>query len=134
MKAVTAKIFSLGDLAGVRVGSPFRERIVHEEGGIYRVVQGKDIGATGTLYLDEMLRLSKVPGKGEPDVLQPGEIALQTRGSSYRAAVVPQSDVPLIAAGSLYILSPDALRIDAEYLVFYLNLPSTQAALRQLAT
>jgi restriction endonuclease S subunit len=81
-----------------------------------------------------MVRLTKVPGKDEPDVLRAGEVVLQTRGSTYRAAIVPRSDVPLLAAGSLYILTPDARHIDPEYLVFFLNLPSTQATLRQLAT
>lgn len=124
----------VADLATIRSGSPFRERIVHEPGGRFRVVQGKDIGSDGTLGLDAMVRLSEVPGKGMPDVLRAGEVALQTRGSSYRAALVPQSDVPMVAAGSLYILAPYASRIDPEFLVFYLNLPSTQATLRQLAT
>jgi restriction endonuclease S subunit len=40
----------------------------------------------------------------------------------------------MVAAGSLYVLAPDAPRIDPEFLVFYLNLPGTQATLRQLAT
>jgi len=124
----------VADLATIRSGSPFRERIVHEPGGRFRVVQGKDIGSDGTLGLDAMVQLSEVPGKGTPDVLRAGEVALQTRGSSYRAAVVPQSDIPMVATGSLYVLAPDASRIDPEFLVFYLNLPGTQATLRQLAT
>lgn len=127
-------MFQVADLATIRSGSPFRERIVHEPGGRFRVVQGKDIGSDGTLGLDAMVRLSEVPGKGMPDVLRAGEVALQTRGLSYRAAVVPQSDIPMVAAGSLYVLAPDASRIDPEFLVFYLNLPGTQATLRQLAT
>jgi hypothetical protein len=124
----------VADLATIRSGSPFRERIVHEPGGRFRVVQGKDIGSDGTLGLDAMVRLREIPGKGKPNVLRAGEVGLQTRGSSYRAAVVPQSDIPMVAAGSLYILAPNAARIDPEFLVFFINLPSTQATLRQLAT
>jgi hypothetical protein len=127
-------MFQVSDLATIRSGSPFRERIVHEPGGRFRVVQGKDIGLDGTLGLDAMVRLSEVPGKGMPDVLRAGEVTLQTRGSSYRAALVPQSDIPMVAAGSLYVLAPEASRIDPEFLVLYLNLPGTQATLRQLAT
>ena len=40
----------------------------------------------------------------------------------------------MVAAGSLYILHADPARVSAEYLVFFLNLPATQMALRQLAT
>ena len=40
----------------------------------------------------------------------------------------------MVAAGSLFILRPDPSRATAEYLVFFLNLPTTQTLLRQLAT
>lgn len=122
------------DLATLRIGSPFRERIVHEPGGAYRVVQGKDVGTDGALNLEGMARIAEVPGKGPPDVLGAGELVLQTRGLSYRAAVVPQHAPPMVAAGSLFILRPDPDRISAEYLVFFLNLPATQGVLRQSAT
>ncbi|MBR1141727.1 restriction endonuclease subunit S [Bradyrhizobium sp. AUGA SZCCT0431] len=107
---------------------------MHEPGGHYRVVQGKDVGSNGTLSLDGMVRISEVPGKGPPDILGAGELILQTRGLSYRAAVVPQVPAPMVAAGSLFILRPDPTRISAEYLVFFLNLPATQGVLRQKAT
>jgi len=122
------------DLATLRIGSPFRERIVHQPGGAYRVVQGKDVGTDGALNLEGMVRIAAVPGRGPPDVLAAGELVLQTRGLSYRAAVVPQHAPPMVAAGSLFILRPDPDRISADYLVFFLNLPATQATLRQHAT
>jgi restriction endonuclease S subunit len=40
----------------------------------------------------------------------------------------------MVAAGSLFILRPDASRLLADYLVFFLNLPTTQVVLRQAAT
>ena len=55
-KALLQKMFPLSDLASVRIGSPFRERIIHETGGIYRVVQGKDVGSDGMLMLDGIPR------------------------------------------------------------------------------
>ena len=124
----------LSDLASIRIGSPFRERIIHEPGAVYQVVQGKDIGSDGTLLPDGMVRISDVPGKGSPDILIAGELVLQTRGLSYRSAVVPKEASPMVAAGSLFILRPDPARISAEYLVFFLNLPATQGILRQHAT
>jgi hypothetical protein len=127
-------MFRISDLASVRSGSPFRERIVHEPGGTYRVVQGKDVGSDGTLLLGGMVRIAGAPGTGAPDTLASGELVFQTRGLSYRAAAVPKDAPPMIAAGSLFILHPDAARVSAEYLVFFLNLPATQATLRQLAT
>lgn len=122
------------DLAVVRIGSPFRERIVHEPGGAYRVVQGKDVGTDGALNLEGMARITEVPGKGPPDVLGADELVIQTRGLSYRAAVVPRHAPPMVAAGSLFILRPHPDRISPKYLVFFLNLPATQGVLRQSAT
>jgi hypothetical protein len=40
----------------------------------------------------------------------------------------------MVAAGSLFILRANPSRVIADYLVFFLNLPTTQAVLRQLAT
>jgi hypothetical protein len=40
----------------------------------------------------------------------------------------------MVAAGGLYVLHPDASRLDSRYLVMVLNLPGTQAALRKAAT
>jgi hypothetical protein len=127
-------MLKIRDLATFRSGSAFRERIVHEPRGAYRVVQGKDVGSNGTLNVDGMVRITEVPGKGAPDTLGAGELVLQTRGLSYRAAVVPRDAPPMVAAGSLFILRPDPARTTAEYLVFFLNLPATQGVLRQNAT
>lgn len=124
----------LAQVVKVRIGSPFRERIVHAPRGKYLVVQGKDVGSDGNLILDGMVRIAEAPSKRAPDILAAGEVVFQTRGLSYRAAIVPDTDAPMLAAGSLFILSPDTARVNPEYLVFFLNLPVTQAALRQMAT
>jgi restriction endonuclease S subunit len=127
-------MIALCSLVSIRIGSPFRERIIHEPDAAYRVLQGKDIGSDGNLVLDGMLRISDVPGKGKPDTLVAGELVLQTRGLSYRVAVVPKDAPLMVAAGSLFILRPDPMRISAEYLAFFLTLPATQTTLRQHAT
>jgi Type I restriction modification DNA specificity domain len=124
----------INEIATIRLGSPFRERIVHEPTGKFLVVQGKDVGSDGSLLLEGMVRVVDVPGKGAPDTLTTGELVFQTRGLSYRAASVPDDVPPMVAAGSLFILRPDPSRVIADYLVFFLNLPATQAVLRQLAT
>lgn len=122
------------DIAEVRLGTSFRERVLHEPNGKFLVVQGKDVGADGSLVLEGMARVTDVPGKGAPDTLTAGELVFQTRGVSYRAASVPDPTPPMVAAGSLFILRPDASRLLADYLVFFLNLPTTQVILRQSAT
>jgi hypothetical protein len=125
---------TIAEIATIRLGPPFRERIVHEPTGKFFVVQGKDVGSAGDLILEGMVRITEVPGKGAPDTLAAGELVFQTRGLSYRAAAVPNEVPPMVAAGSLFILRPDPSSVTADYLVFFLNLPTTQTALRQLAT
>ena len=76
MKGITAKQFRLEELATLRIGSAFRDRIVHAPGGSFLVVQGKDIGSNGTLDLNGMVKVTDAPGKAEPDVLRAGEVVL----------------------------------------------------------
>lgn len=124
----------LANIADIRLGTSFRERVLHEPSGNFLVVQGKDIGLDGSLVLNGMARVTDVPGKGAPDTLTAGELVFQTRGVTYRAASVPEPTPPMVAAGSLFILRPDASRLLCDFLVFFLNLHTTQALLRQLAT
>jgi len=106
----------LAQVVKVRIGSPFRERIVHAPRGKYLVVQGKDVGSDGNLILDGMVRIAEAPSKRAPDILAAGEVVFQTRGVSYRAAIVPDADAPMLAAGSLFILSPDTARVSPNIL------------------
>ena len=124
----------IAEIADIRLGTSFRERVLPEADGKFLVVQGKDVGTDGSLVIDGMARVTDVPGKGAPDTLTAGELVFQTRGVTYRAASVPDPAPLMVAAGSLFILRPDASRLLADYLVFFLNLPTTQALLRQLAT
>ena len=123
----------LGQIVRLRTGAPFRERIVHDPRAAYLVVQAKDVATNGIINPEGMTRTAP-PSKKAPDTLSPSEIVLQTRGLSYRAAIVAKAPAPLIAAGSLFVLTVDAARISPQFLVFFLNLPATQAELRQKAT
>jgi hypothetical protein len=134
MKGFIAKMtIRLNQITHLRTGAPFRERIVHNPLANYLVVQAKDIGTDGAINLHGMIR-TEPPNKKAPDTLRPGEVVLQTRGMSYRAAVISEAPAPMIAAGSLFILTADTSRISPDYLVLFLNLPATQTELRQKAT
>jgi hypothetical protein len=123
----------LDQITRLRTGAPFRERIMHDARANFLVVQAKDVGSDGTITVEGMVHTAP-PNKKAPDILAPGEVVLQTRGVSYRAAIVVKAPLPMIAAGSLFILTPDTPKVSPEYLVFFLNLPATQAQLRQSAT
>ena len=76
----------------------------------------------------------RIPIRGEPPLLRESDVLVQTRGTSYRSAIVPEGIPALAAAGSLFVLRPDTSIIDPRFLVLFFNLPATQAALRKIAT
>ncbi len=111
----------------------FREAIKPEPEGRVGIVQAKDVGL-GALDMSGVAYVSELPIKGEPPLLRAGDVLLQTRGTSYRSAIVPEGIPALAAVSSLFVLRPDTSIIDPRLLVLFFNLPATQAALRKIAT
>jgi hypothetical protein len=134
MKRFTAMMNTIGEVAGLGATVSFREAVRSEPGGPVAVVQAKDIGQDGTLDLSAVARVDTLPVKGDWPLLRPGDVLMQSRGTSYRSCIIPQGQSAMVAAGGLYVLHPDASRLDSRYLVVVLNLPGTQAALRKAAT
>jgi hypothetical protein len=110
-----------------------REAIKPESDGVYGIVQARDVGRDGRLEISGVARVKSLPG-GTLPLLQVGDVVLQSRGTSFRAAAVSENDEQLVASGGVYVLRPDRSRVDPGFLVFALNLPATQSALRQIAT
>jgi len=126
-------IIALEHVASVRAGVAFREAIKHEEGGAIAIVQAGDVLLEGALDMEGLARVKEAPTRGELPVVNGGEILLQCRGQSYRAAVVPPHDIPTVPTASLLVVKAGA-RLLPEYLAHFLNDPVTQAELRTLAT
>jgi len=123
----------LGDIAKVRTGIAFREAIRHVEGGDIAIVQAGDIGADGIVDTNSLLRVAGLSAQGEAAFLLEGEVLLQSRGQSYRAAVVPAHALPMVPTASVLVIKPSHA-IRAAYLAEFLNDPATQAELRKLST
>jgi restriction endonuclease S subunit len=123
----------LEQVVAVRAGVAFREAIKHEEGGGIAIVQAGDVQAGYGLDIEGLVRIKEAPGRGELQAIAEGEVLLQCRGQSYRAAVVPALDLPVVPTASLLVLKPSP-QLLPEYLAQFLNDPVTQAELRTLAT
>lgn len=121
----------LRDIAEIRSGAAFREAVRHTEEGQFLVVQAGDVGNDGRLDIPQLLKVSDLPVASAP--LIAGQVLLQCRGQTYRAAIVPAHDRTMVATASVLILTPSPL-VQPEYLAHYLNDPVTQAELRTLAT
>ncbi|MBK9080502.1 MAG: restriction endonuclease subunit S [Hyphomicrobium sp.] len=124
---------TLGQLAKVRPGVAFRDAIRHIEAGQIAIVQAGDVQADGSIDPTALLRLDELPVRGEMPVIIEGEVLLQCRGQTYRAAVVPTHDMPMVPTASVLVLTPNSSVLPA-YLSFILNDPATQAELRKRAT
>lgn len=123
----------LSGVATVRAGVAFREAVRHVEGGPMAVVQAGDVLSDGTLDLSTLLRITGVEGRSPPQELTAGDVLLQSRGQSYRAAVVPEHDLPTIPTASVLVITTGPL-VQPAYLAHFLNDPATQTGLRKLAT
>jgi hypothetical protein len=133
VKRFTAMMERIGEIVQLGQTVSFRNAIPQGDDGVYGVIQARDIGHNGRLNLLGIALLNELPAKGEPPLLQIGDVVLQSRGTSFRAAVIEKTGMPLVASGQVYVLRPDSGRIDSRFLTLYLNLPQTQRALRQIA-
>jgi restriction endonuclease S subunit len=125
--------FALSDLAAISQGFSFRGRIEDEISGKFLVLQAKDLNDTGAVDFSSVSRARELPGKSAL-LLETGDVLIQPRGVTYRAALVSELPAPAIAAAPLYVLRPSFQKVRARYLVSFLNDPITQSLLRQAAT
>lgn len=132
-KALLDMKVQLRSIADIRPGLQFREAIRHAEQGELGVVQAGDIGVDGVIEFNRVSRVASIPNLPNPQTLAAGEVLLQCRGQTYRAAVVPAADIKLVASASLLILCPRP-EIRPAFLAHFLNDPNTQVELRKLAT
>ena len=120
----------LGQISEVRMGYPFRSRLEHEPTGDVAVIQMKDIDDAEIRRLDEVTRVSLPDGKAH-HLIQEGDLIFRSRGRSNSVALVGANIGKAVLAAPMLLIRPtDVL---PAYLVWFINLPSTQAALAALS-
>jgi hypothetical protein len=124
---------ALSHIAEIFQGFSFRGRIEDEVLGRFLVIQAKDLADGGLVDFSRACRTTALPGKSAL-LLEPGDVLIQPRGVTYRAALVGELLAPAIAAAPLYLLRPSTNKLRAGYLVSFLNDPQTQSLMRQAAT
>lgn len=122
----------LADIANILVGVPFRSRIESEAEGDIAVIQARDLCDDGRIDLAGAARIREFPAAGKSR-LRPGDVVMQPRGARFSIGLFEEPDRPAVAAAPLLVIRCDETRIEPEFLVLYLKLPSTQAQLRQSA-
>lgn len=137
--------FPLSDLADMRLGYPFRTRVVPDPQGETALVQLADLNG-GVLATDTLVRvhLAKVR---EHFALRPGDILFRARSQVNDATYVADvatgpGVVRVVAAAPIVVVRirpegrlPDGVAgLDARYVHWLLNHPQTQAVLRAQST
>jgi restriction endonuclease S subunit len=117
----------LSDVAEIRSGYQFREKVEHDLRGQVPVIQIKDITADFRLQLDDLIRVSM--DRIEPYRVDQGDVLFLARGHRLGAAAVTQPLTGTIATGYFFILRPGG-RVRPAYLAWAINQREFQEQMR----
>ena len=100
---------TLNEIADIKSGFTFRTSIEDQVEGNIRILQIRDMRAH-TLIQSDILKLPKTvwEGRGEPPILQRGDVVLTARGEKNRAAWF-DCDEPMIASSHLLFVLNESI-------------------------
>ena len=116
----------LGQVASIRMGYPFRSRLEHDAAGAIAVVQMKDIDDASLLHLGGAVRVS-MPDFNEHHLIRRGDLVFRSRGRTNSVALISEDVGPAVLAAPMLLIRP--VEVLPAYLLWYINLPATQASL-----
>ena len=119
----------IADIAEVRSGYQFREKVEHDPSGTVPVIQIKDLTNDFQLQTQDLIRVS-IP-KFRPHLVQQGDVLFLARGHRLGAAAVTEPLEGTIATGFFFILRPSK-RMRAGYLAWAINQKGFQERMRPL--
>lgn len=116
----------LGQVASIRMGFPFRSRLEHDAAGSIAVVQMKDIDEANLLHVEDAVRVELADIK-EHHMIRKGDLVFRSRGRTNSVALVSADVGAAVLAAPMLLIRP--IDVLPAYLLWYINLPTTQAAL-----
>lgn len=128
--AIPINMTTLGQVASIRMGYPFRSRLEHDATGAIAVVQMKDIDDASLLHVEDAVRVDLADVK-EHHLIRPGDLVFRSRGRTNTVALVSADIGAAVLAAPMLLIRPTA--VSPAYLRWYINLPATQAALADQA-
>ena len=120
----------LGQIADVRMGYPFRSRLEHEPAGDVAVIQMKDIDDAELRNVQDAIRVLLPEGKAH-HLIHEGDLIFRSRGRSNSVALVTADIGRAVLAAPMLLIRPRG--VVPAYLMWFINLPATQAALASLS-
>lgn len=123
----------LSSLAQIHTAVVFRNQAPQEApDGNVRALAIRDLVSAAPLRWHELPRIT-VHAKYLAHCLQPGDVVIPSRGDYYKAWLYTGAAETVLPVGQLNVIRSSAL-LDAGYLVWYLNLKSTQARFSLMLT
>lgn len=121
----------LKDIAEIRTGYTFRKAVSLEGSADLLGLQIGDVRQTNVIDPSTLVPI-QWEGKGEPPILQPGEVALVAKGDKNYAAIFPDQDQKVIPSSQFLILSvKNTAKLSPEFLCWLLNHPDIQQKLTE---
>lgn len=128
LQSVFEMMLKLKDIATVSSGVTFRSRIETSRDGNVRVIQMKDLGDDNFVHLKESIHIDH--SKPKPNQLaRPGDIIFRSRGQTNTAALLQEDTQNTIVAAPLFRVRPDTTKVVPEFLLWWINQPSSQSYL-----
>lgn len=123
---------NLKDIATIRSGYLFRERIIPDASGQYRVVQVGDI-APDAGFSDSSLVYISLPDVKRSQILEKGDVLFISRGPRKHAIAITRPIENTIATSQFFVLRPDE-RVMPEFLAWYVNQRPAQRYIEEHST
>jgi restriction endonuclease S subunit len=122
----------LKDIATIRSGYLFRERIKPDASGQYLVVQAGDILSEAGFSGSSLVRVS-LPDVKRSQVLEKGDVLFISRGPRKQAIAFTWPIENTIATSQFFVLRPDE-RASPEFLAWYINQRPAQRYIEEYST
>lgn len=121
----------LKDIADIRTGYTFRKAVSLEGSANLLGLQISDVRQTKVIDPSTLVPI-QWEGKGEPPILQPGEVALVAKGDKNYAAIFLDQDQQVIPSSQFLIFSvKNTEKLSPEFLCWLLNYPDIQQKLAE---
>ena len=134
MPDTAEKIITLHHVAEVRAGFPFRGAVDDLPLGEVKIVQVRDISASGVLDWSTV-PMKALPKSRSADFLRAGDVLITTRGRRNEAAALPEPPGPSVAAANLFVIRlAKGSPLLPEFLAWQINQRPAQEYLTASAT
>jgi len=120
----------LREVASVALGITLRgaDASRHDPDGTHQLIRIGDLSEDGTVHCPESSLIKLDPETATRSALRQGDVLLAARGTRMTAGLF-EGYKPAVAGGQFLVIRPRTNILLADYLRWFLNLPSTQETL-----